>query len=67
MWVIMMDNGQPVGWPTALTFKTKKEARIRLQNLNHQAGGVLGELKLEEISQEKLKVLCAQDERRVTK
>jgi hypothetical protein len=54
MWVIMKDNGQPVGWPKALTFKTKKEAKIRLQKINHQARGVFGELKIEEISQDRL-------------
>jgi hypothetical protein len=50
-----------MGWPKPHAFKTRKEANVRLQKLNHQAKGVLGELRVEEISEEKLNCYLDQD------
>jgi hypothetical protein len=61
VWIIRDDRDEPVGWPKPLVFKTKKDAKVRLQKIVHQARGGFGELRVCEISEEALKPYMAVD------
>jgi hypothetical protein len=54
MWIIVdRHSKEPVGWPKTLTFKTKKEARIRMQKILHQMKS-FWELELKEVENQKV-------------